>query len=227
MRNTPHRYGALRRFVNALGIAAVLATAPVMAAGGAGAGGAEPALVILGDSLTAGLGLAREAAFPARLQAALRADGIAVRVIDAGVSGDTSAGGLSRLSWTLQGAPGAVAAIVELGANDGLRGIDPRTTETNLDAIVAALKRRGLAVLLTGMRAPPNLGPEYGAEFQGLFPRLAERRGVRLYPFFLEGVAAVPELNQEDTIHPNEKGVAVVVERILPHVKEMLKGRIP
>ncbi len=183
---------------------------------------AEPLrIVALGDSLTAGYGLMREDSFPAKLERALNAAGLDVRVENAGVSGDTSAGGLSRLDWSLS--RGADAVIVELGANDGLRGLDPAQTFANLDAILTRLKENGLAILLTGMQAPPNLGKEYGDEFAAIYHRLAEKHGVLLYPFFLDGVAAVPELNQEDTIHPNARGVDIVVGRIAPHVSDMLK----
>ena len=141
-------------------------------------------------------------------------------MIGAGVAGDTSAGGRARLAWSLADRPDA--AIVELGANDGLRGIDPAVTYDNLDAILTELKRRGIPVLLAGMYAPPNLGREYGEAFNGIYPRLAEKHGVRLYPFFLDGVAVEPRLNQPDGIHPNEDGVAVIVERILPYVMKVL-----
>ncbi len=186
----------------------------------AGAAGETVRILALGDSLTAGHGLPRGEAFPSRLERALSGGGLEVRVENAGVSGDTSAGGLSRLQWAL--APGFDAVIVELGANDGLRGLEPVETESNLDAILGELKRRNLAVLLTGMRAPPNLGPEYGREFADLFPRLARKHGVSLYPFFLDGVAAVPDLNQDDAIHPNAAGVGVIVERIVPYVRRLI-----
>jgi acyl-CoA thioesterase-1 len=180
-------------------------------------------LVVLGDSLTAGFGLPGEQAFPVRLQAALRARGRAVEVMNAGVSGDTSAGGLARLDWVLRQA-NARFAIVELGANDALRGLTPGQMERNLDTIVARMRERGLAVLLAGMLAPPNLGREYGEEFRGVFVRVAERHGVPLYPFFLDGVAADPQLNQADGIHPNARGVEVIVQRILPFVERLLDG---
>ncbi|MEO5336990.1 MAG: arylesterase [Magnetospirillum sp. WYHS-4] len=182
---------------------------------------AEPVRVVaLGDSLTAGYNLPRDAAFPVRLEAALRKDGLDVRVENAGVSGDTTAGGLARLDWALGGKPQAV--VVELGANDALRGVDPRQTEANLDTLLARLKARGIKVLLAGMKAPPNWGPEYRQAFDGLYSRLAERHGVLLYPFFLEGVAAVPGLNQDDGIHPTAAGVDEIVRRILPFVKSLL-----
>ena len=141
-------------------------------------------------------------------------------MIAAGVAGDTSAGGRARLSWSLAESPDM--AIVELGANDGLRGIDPAATYGNLDAILAELKRRGIPVLLAGMYAPPNLGREYGEAFDAIYPRLAMKHGVALYPFFLHGVAVEPGLNQPDGLHPNAAGVAVIVERIMPYVMRVL-----
>jgi acyl-CoA thioesterase-1 len=170
--------------------------------------------------------LAKAQSFTAQLERALADEGLAVTVIDAGVSGDTSAGGLARLDWTLAGAAdgGPDAAIVELGANDALRGIDPRITYENLDAILSEFERRKVPVLLAGMRAPPNMGSEYTEAFDGIFPRLAEKHGVALYPFFLDGVAADPDLNQADGIHPNARGVAVIVKRLSPAVKVLLKG---
>ncbi len=183
----------------------------------------EPAIVALGDSLTAGYGLAREDAFPARLEAALRAEGHAWRVIDAGVSGDTSAGGLARLDWVLADEPGIV--IVELGANDGLRGLPTEQLEANLDAILARIREAGAAVLLAGMEAPRNFGADYGAAFRAVYERLAARHDVAFYPFFLEGVALEPALNQADGIHPNAAGVVEIVRRILPHVVALVTGR--
>lgn len=179
-------------------------------------------ILVLGDSLSAGWGLGAGEAFPARLEARLKSAGHRVTVINGGVSGDTSAGGLSRLGWALNDKPDF--AIVELGANDGLRGFDPAVTFANLDAIVARLKAAGVVVLLAGMRAPPNLGRDYAGEFDAVFPRLARRHGIALYPFFLDGVAARPGLNQPDGIHPNRKGVAVIVDRITPYVVRMLKS---
>jgi acyl-CoA thioesterase-1 len=178
-------------------------------------------LLVLGDSLTAGYGLPKNQAFPARLEAALRAAGVDVNVIDAGVSGDTSAGGLARLDWAL-GNPSPGYAIVELGANDGLRGLPPAAMEQNLDAIVTRLKDRGVRVLLTGMRAPPNLGRDYVAEYEAVFPRLARKHETVLYPFFLDGIATDPALNQGDGLHPNAAGVDEIVRRILPAVRQLL-----
>ena len=171
-------------------------------------------ILMLGDSLTAGYGLASRDALPARLEAALRDRGLDARVIDAGVSGDTTAGGLARLDWALADRPHAV--IVALGANDALRAVDPAVARSNLDRLLAALSERSLPVLLAGMLAPRNLGPEYGARFDAIYPELAERHGVLLYPFLLDGVATVAALNQADGLHPNEAGVEVIVERILP-----------
>ncbi len=200
-------------------MAAVFALAAAFALTGAAA--AEPVRILAyGDSLTAGYGLAPEDAFPARLEAALRRAGHDVRVINGGVSGDTAAGGRARLDWALADRPDM--AILELGANDALRGLDPDRTFADLDAILARFRAEGIAVLLAGMRAPPNLGPEYVAAFDGIFPRLAEKHGVALYPFFLEGVAADPALNQADGIHPNAAGVRAIVERILPYVERVL-----
>ncbi len=184
------------------------------------AAAAEMRVVALGDSLTAGYGLPAEDGFVAQLQAALDARGLDVRIVDAGVSGDTTAGGLARLDWIL--ADGADAVIVELGANDALRGIDPASSRSNLDAILGALGERGSPVLLAGMAAPRNLGAEYVVAFDGMYPELADTHGAIFYPFFLDGVAAVSSLNQADGIHPNAEGIAVIVERILPYVLRLL-----
>ena len=211
------RYGDPTGFVNAL-IVLVLVTFVLPAQPAAAQ---KVKILALGDSLSAGYGLMRADSFPNRLQEALVGKGINAAVINAGVSGDTSAGGLSRLDWALS--EGVDGVIVELGANDGLRGLEPGETLKNLDAILAKLKQKKLAILLTGMQAPPNLGGGYGREFAAIYPAVAKKHDVRLYPFFLEGVAAIPELNQEDTIHPNSEGVKVVVERILPYVIEMVQ----
>jgi len=182
---------------------------------------AEIRLMMLGDSITAGYGLARGEALPARLEAALRAKGRAVRVIDAGVSGDTTAGGRARLDWALADNPHAV--IVALGGNDGLRALEPRASRTNLAAILDALAAKRLPTMLTGMLAPPNLGADYGREFAASFSDLArERPGVVFYPFLLEGVAGDLSLNQPDGIHPNPAGVAEMVRRMLPYVDSLL-----
>lgn len=177
-------------------------------------------LLVLGDSLAAGFGLPAAEGFQARLLAGLRARGLDVRLVDGAVSGDTTAGGRARLDWVL--AEPVDAALVELGGNDGLRGIDPRNTEANLSAILDALAARRIPVLLSGMLAPPNLGREYGDEFAAVFRRLGARPGVMFDPFFLEGVAGDPALNQPDRIHPNARGAAIVAERMVPLVAELL-----
>ena len=179
-------------------------------------------LMAFGDSLTHGYGLAPGETFPEQLEAALRADGHDVTVLNAGNSGDTTAAGLARLDWALADDPDAV--ILELGANDGLRGLDPTGTYDNLDAIMAKLTGEGLPVLITGMLAPPNLGREYGEAFNAVFPRLARKYEAPLYPFFLEGVATQRDLNQPDGIHPNAAGVAEIVARIKPHVVRLLEA---
>ncbi|MCG8510632.1 MAG: arylesterase [Rhodospirillales bacterium] len=210
------RYGALALVVNALAL---------ICGGITIADAAESTrIVVLGDSLTAGYGLAEADSFPAGLQAALTKNGHDVTVVNAGVSGDTTAGGRARVGWALAPGPEGPAdiLIIELGANDGLRGLDPAASEANLNVIITTAKSKGIRVMLTGMLAPPNLGREYAAEFAAVFPRLAKKHGVALYPFFLDGVAAVPELNQKDGIHPNAEGVKVIVERILPHVERLL-----
>ncbi len=179
-------------------------------------------IVALGDSLTAGYGLPPEDAFTTRLEQRLKENGLNVEVVNAGVSGDTSKGGLSRIDWSVPDGSGLV--IVELGANDALRGISPAETAKNLDAILARLRQRGIAVLLTGMLAPPNMGKDYEAAFNAIYPKLAEKYGVELYPFFLDGVVADPKLNQADGIHPNAAGTAVIVERLSPVVDKLVRS---
>ncbi len=184
---------------------------------------AEPIrLLAIGDSLTAGYGLPTDQSFPVQLEIALRDRGYEVAVINAGVSGDTTAGGLARLDWALADEPDLV--LLELGANDGLRGLDPHDTRKNLAAMLELLSQRGMPTLLAGMYAPPNLGREYGEVFNALYPELAEQYAVPLYPFFLDGVAAVADLNQADGIHPNGAGVAVIVERMLPSVIALIES---
>ncbi len=187
----------------------------------AGSAKARPLnLVALGDSLTAGYGLPAAAAFPVQLEAALKARGHAVTVANAGVSGDTATGGLDRVEWSVP--DGTDGVILELGANDMLRGTDPAVTEKALDAIIAKLKARGIPVMLAGMRAAPNLGPDYGRRFDAIYPRLAERDGLVLYPFFLDGVAGDRSLALPDGLHPTKEGVAKIVAGILPRVEEFL-----
>jgi acyl-CoA thioesterase-1 len=208
--------GSRRRFINlALAAAGLAAAVPARAQ-------AKPLrLLALGDSLTAGYGIASHEAFPAQLQAALSKRGMAAEVVNAGLSGDTTAGGLARLDWALEPRPDA--AIVELGGNDGLRGLDPAQTRANLDGILTKLKEKRIAALLTGMLAPPNLGADYGRAFNAVFPELAAKHGVLFYPFFLDGVAADRALNLPDGIHPNARGVAVIVERIMPSVLKLIE----
>jgi acyl-CoA thioesterase-1 len=185
-----------------------------------GAAAAPVTILALGDSLTAGLGVGPAEAFPVRLEAALQAKGHDVKVINAGVSGDTAADGAARLDWAL--AEPVNAVIVELGANDALRGLPVAQGEQALDRLLAALAAKKLPVLLAGMRAPPNMGPEYQAAFDGMYERLAAKHGVLLYPFFLDGVAADPKLNQGDGMHPSPAGVDVIVARMLPSVEQLL-----
>jgi acyl-CoA thioesterase-1 len=182
---------------------------------------ADPArLVAFGDSLMAGYGLGPGESFPEKLKAALRAKGFEVEVTGAGVSGDTTSDGLARVDWSVP--DGTDIVILELGANDMLRGLPPQRTEQNLDGIIARLKERGIRVLLAGMLAAPSLGRDYAAAFNAIYPRLAQKHDVPLYPFFLEGVAANKALLLEDGMHPNAKGVEHIVEKILPSVEAML-----
>ena len=202
-------------------IAGILATAALAAAfAGAQAAGRVPVILDFGDSLTAGYGLPAGQAFPARLEAWLHQQGIEARVVNAGVSGDTTAGGLARLDWALADKPDLV--ILALGANDALRGIEPSTVRENLDKMIGKIEASGTKVLLLGMLAPPNWGEEYRHAFDQIFPELARIHHLPLYPFFLEGVAMQPELNQPDGLHPNERGVAVLVDRIAPVVARLL-----
>jgi acyl-CoA thioesterase-1 len=205
-------YGLCGRLFNAVAKATTIA-ALVLAAAGFPSLAAEPLKILaLGNSLTDG--------FTTRLENALKDKGYDVQVINAGVSGDTTAGGRSRLDWALGDQP--QVAVVELGANDGLRGLDPASTRDNLDAILTTLKERKIPTLLAGMYAPRNLGRDYGDRFNAIYPDLAAKHGVPLYPFFLDGVALDPKLNQEDGMHPNAKGVAIVVEGILPHLTALI-----
>lgn len=198
-----------------------MVTAGLVFASTVGAARADTVTILgLGDSLMAGYGLAEEDAFPTRLEAALREAGHDVTIVNAGVSGDTTAGGASRLAWSLAEQPDA--AIVELGGNDGLRGIPTEDTRRNLDAILSTLAERDIPVLFAGMLAPPNMGREYGEDFRAVFQNLAAEYDVIFYPFFLDGVAGDLSLNQPDGIHPNRAGVDIIVERILPYVEELV-----
>ncbi len=177
-------------------------------------------LLALGDSLTSGLGLEASEAFPAKLEAALKSRYPGLKIINGGVSGDTAADGLARLDWALTDEVGGL--IVALGANDALRGLDVSQTETALNAIMVKAQLRNLPVLILGMKAPPNMGPDYVARFDGLYPRLAAKYKVLLYPFYLDGVAADASLNQADGIHPNGLGVDVIVSKVMPSVEELI-----
>lgn len=197
-----------------LALALLLAVSPAHA-------DADTVIVAFGDSLTAGYQLAPHESFPAQLEKALRARGHAVSVVNAGVSGDTAASGLARLDWAVP--PEVEAVIVELGANDALRGLNPEDTRAALSEIVARLKARGLPVLLAGMMAPRNMGPEFEEAFNGIYPEVAAEHDVLLYPFFLEGVATERALNLSDGMHPNASGVAAIVDGILPKVEKLLE----
>jgi acyl-CoA thioesterase I len=178
-------------------------------------------IVVLGDSLVAGFGIKPSEAFPAQLERALKERGHAVEVINAGVSGDTTAGGLERLRWAVPEHTGAV--ILELGANDALRGLDPGRAKANLDKIITTLKASGAEVLLAGMLAPRNLGVTYTRAFDAIYPELAAKHGLILYPFFLEGVAMSTKLNLDDGLHPNSRGVAEITKSILPSVEQLIE----
>jgi acyl-CoA thioesterase-1 len=181
-------------------------------------------ILVVGDSLTAGYGLAGGDGFPARLERVLAQQGFSVSVRDGGVSGDTTSGGRARLAWMLDRLPAPNAVIIQLGANDALRGVDPAVTEANLAAMIEALQARNLPVLLAGMRAPPNMGEEFRQRFDAIFPALATRYRIPLYPFFLEGVAGVAAMNQADGIHPNAEGVGEIVRRITPDVVALIRS---
>ena len=193
---------------------------PSLAEGAAGNGVKPIKMVVLGDSLSAGLGLSANDAFPAKLQKALNDKGINVDMTNAGVSGDTASGGRDRLDWSVP--EGTQAVIVELGGNDALRGIDPAVTRAALSDILTRLKARNIAVMLCGMMSPPNYGKDYAERFNKIYPELAKAFGVPLYPFILDGVAADPNLNQADGIHPTSQGVDIIVSKIMPTVEAFL-----
>ncbi len=197
-----------------------IAVSASLSSGHALANDAAVKIVVLGDSLSAGYQLAPDEAFPVQLEKALKERGENVTVINAGVSGDTSSGGLSRLDWSVP--PDADAVIVELGANDALRGIDPAATRKNIEAIVSRLRERGAEVLVAGMMAPRNLGEDYAAAFDPIFADVAKAHDALLYPFFLEGVAMRPELNLADGMHPTGEGVSVIVANVLPLVQDLV-----
>jgi acyl-CoA thioesterase-1 len=215
-------YGERRRFLQtaaAVSAAALCGTALEI---GKAVSAAPLKLIAFGDSLSAGYELPADAAFPAVLEKALRAQGLDVSVLNAGVSGDTTAGGLARLDWTLQ--DGADGLILELGANDMLRGVDPQATKATLAKIIASVQARNIKVFLAGMLAAPSLGPEYKAAFDAIYPALAAQYNVPLYPFFLNGVAGDPGLELADRLHPNRAGVERIVQSILPAITAFAKS---
>jgi acyl-CoA thioesterase I len=213
----------LRAFFAALALASLALGSAIFRSQAGGED--EKTVLALGDSLTAGYGLPPGVSFPARLERWLRDQGITVTVINAGVSGDTSSGGRERLGWTLDAFPAGQPdlVILEFGANDMLRGLEPSLTRDNLDAMLHALKTRGIPTLVLGMRAAPNLGADYGADFDDIYPELAHAYGAALVPFFLEGVAGVRALNQADGIHPNAAGLDIIVENVGPIVRDLLE----
>ena len=217
-------YGAFARRVQKLYIRYTFAALAILAGAVLPVSTAERPvkLVAFGDSLTAGFGLPADQAFPAKLEKALKAKNIPVEIVNAGVSGDTATDGLSRVDWSVP--DGIDGVILELGANDALRGLDPNITRDALDKLLARFKARGIPVLLTGMRAPPNMGADYVARFDAIYPDLAKLHGVPLYPFFLDGVAASRDLNQRDGIHPTAPGVDLIVARIAPMVEDFVAG---
>ncbi len=212
--NLAFAYGRFAAPVNSLLLVVLLCLGP------ANAQTAPVKIAVLGDSLAAGYGIKPEQAFPVRLEAALKAQGRTVTILNQGVSGDTTAGGLDRLDWMLADKPDIV--LVELGGNDALRGLDPAVTEKNLAAIVEKLQAAHITVWLAGMMAPRNLGSDYVTAFDGLYKRLADKYKVPLYPFILDGVAQDPALNQADGLHPNPKGAEIVADRLLPFVTKNL-----
>lgn len=212
------RYGT--RWANSNAISLILAIFLIGINGFAGAAAKPIKIVAIGTSLTQGYNLPPGTEFTAVLQAQLKAKGHDVTIVNAGVSGDTTAGGLARLDWALS--KDTVGAIVEFGSNDALRGLSVAETRKNLDQLLGKLKARKIAVLFTGMKSPRNLGPEYVGAFDAIYPELAKQHGVLFYPFFLEGVAANLKLNQSDGIHPNEAGTKVIVKGMLPYVEKLL-----
>jgi acyl-CoA thioesterase-1 len=202
-------------------LAICLLLALVIAAGAPARAADRPLkIVVLGDSLATGLGLPTQQAFPAKLRAALQSKGVTAEIVDAALSGDTASGGLGRFDWSVP--PDADAVILELGANDALRGVDPQVTRAALEEILKRLQARNTPVLLAGMLAPPNMGADYKRAFDALYPDLAKAHDVIFYPFFLDAVATDPKLNQRDGLHPNAAGVDIIVARILPKVEELV-----
>ena len=217
------RLVAISKFL--IGLCLLIASVTCISSAAQGQDGQqEITLVALGDSLTAGYGLAPADGFTPKLETYLRAQGLAVRVVNGGVSGDTSSGGLARFDWVVPDEADAI--IIELGANDALRGINPDVTRANLTQIIEKSRERGLAILLAGMLAPPNLGPAYGKRFAAIYPDLASTYGVAFYPFFLDGVAAQKSLNLSDRIHPNAAGIDVIIARIGPYAESLVSSVI-
>ncbi|WP_321391256.1 arylesterase [Emcibacter sp.] len=217
------RLSKIKLFANRMAITGlIIATSAMMMAPPSLS--ADKTILAIGDSLTAGYGLPPGQGFPEQLAQALKAEGQSVRMINAGVSGDTTSGGLSRLEWVLDSIDGngPELVILEFGANDALRGIDPVITRENIDKMLSILSTRDIPVLFVGMIAPPNMGPDYADLFNKIYPELAGLHNVSFYPFFLDGVAGTLELNQTDGMHPNEQGVAVIVEKIMPHILPLL-----
>lgn len=221
IRLQPRSYGKEARLVQRVAVLIVLTLVSAVGLSGIALGQTQPVkIVAFGDSLTAGYGLPGPDAFPAKLAAALKAKGETVEIANAGVSGDTTTGGLERVDWSVP--DGTDAVILALGANDLLRGIDPAVTEKALDGILAKLKERNIKVLLAGMLAGKNMGADYETRYNAIFPALAKKYDVLFYPFFLDGVATDRALNQQDGIHPNAAGVDVIVTRILPKIEELI-----
>jgi acyl-CoA thioesterase-1 len=218
--NCAHSLWQHRRLLQ-VGLLAVLFNAAILLNLTAAEAKTPVKLVAFGDSLTAGYLLRPDESFPAQLSKSLTAKGYAVDVVNAGVSGDTTAAGLERFEWAIP--QGTEAVILELGANDALRGQSPTAAKANLDAIITKLKQRNIAVLLTGMLAPKNWGADYARDFDGMFQDLADEHGLLLYPFFLEGVALDKSLNLDDGMHPNGKGVEKIVQNIMPAVEDLLR----
>lgn len=216
-RRQPARHSTVRH----MGLLALFVNAWLLAVPALAASDRPLRIVALGDSLTAGFMLAPSESFPAQLERALKDRGHEVEVLNAGVSGDTTSAGLARLDWAIGADTDAV--ILELGANDALRGIDPAQARANLERILDALAKRGIPVLIAGMRAPGNWGPEYETAFNAIFPELAAAGEHLLYPFFLDGVATEPSLNLDDGLHPNAKGVARIVSGILPMAERLIE----
>lgn len=216
--------GSVQHWLATMTLVCFASIAGALSAPAADATGGQVRIVVLGDSLSAGLGLAVNEALPAKLEKALKAKGLDVAIENAGVSGDTASGGLGRLDWSIP--EGTDAVIVELGANDALRGIDPKVTRAALETIIKRLKERRIAVLLAGMLAPRNYGPDYVAAFDPIYPELAAAHDVILYPFILDGIAGDRALNQADGLHPTAAGVDIMVARMLPKVEELM-AQIP